>query len=173
MIAATAKSGRTISIMPRISKEAAVGFSLEIAVVFLHRLHLRDPRIVFGVFELGVFLLADRIARGEWAETIFHPERRRKKRIRVGFAAGVVFALFGWWVVRVPVEAREINPSQKKSMQNMPAGTKPSPTCLRSVTKTRPRKPLHPTGTDHANEAVGAEPNLSHEREFANEVSFP
>ncbi len=172
--------------MPRISTEAAIGFSLEIAVIFLHRLHLRDPRIVFSVFELGVLLIADRIARGEWAETIFHPERRRKKRVRIGIAAAIVFAFFGWWVVRLPAEAKEIPIFGKEAEQTLPASPtpKPNPAHPCRLRKTRPGKPIHTTGRGPvrarmvrarmAREKIpGVEQNKSPERESANQLSFP
>jgi hypothetical protein len=91
--------------MRKISTEAAIGLALELLVIILHRFHLREVRITWGIFELGVFLIGDTIARGSWAETIFHPERRRRKRIRVGIAAGIVSVFFGCWVVRLPLEA--------------------------------------------------------------------
>jgi hypothetical protein len=158
------------------SSETAIALALEALVVVIHRSHLRDPRIAWGIFELGALLILDRIARGEWAETIFHPQRRRKKRIRVGVAAGIVFAFFGWWIVRLPAEAKEVSAFRTEAEQAVHALSrmKPNPGYPCSVRKTRPRKPLRPTEADPGNAKIlGAGRNKSHEPELANEVSLP
>jgi hypothetical protein len=127
--------------MRKISTEAAIGLALELLVIILHRFHLREVRITWGIFELGVFLIGDTIARGSWAETIFHPERRRRKRIRVGIAAGIVSVFFGCWVVRLPLEATATaappTKVQEATLASPVIAPKPSPRILR---KKKPRR---------------------------------
>lgn len=129
--------------MAKLSTEATIGLGAELLLAILERLHIREPLFVWGLFALGLLLIADSIVRGEWAEKIADPVRRRKKRIRMGVIAGLAFALFGWWVF-----VRMQNPSETQEVMVTPPHAQPQRPEVREKTppvSISPTKPTDPT----------------------------
>src|SRR6202035_261608 len=140
--------------MAKLSTEATIGLALEFGLAMLERLHLWEPLLIWGLFGGGLVLVFDSIIRGEWAERIADPARRRKKRIRMGVIAGLMFTLFGWWVfarTQSTSETQEVmvstpqhpQPQQPEVQENTPPV---------SIAPTNPTRP--------SNKGVGKPPAL-------------
>jgi len=89
-------------------------------------------------------LIFDSIIRGEWAERITDPGRRRKKRLRTGILAAVIFGLFGVWVfVRMQnsSETHQTFISTPPLSQQQPTlPTTPAPTAAEPPKSSKPQK---------------------------------
>ena len=84
--------------MPRLSIEATIGLLFEVVVGILDHLHVREPIIIWGLFAVGLILIADTVARGDWATKIVNRSKRKKRRLLWGAVVAIVFVAFGMWI---------------------------------------------------------------------------
>jgi hypothetical protein len=109
--------------MVKLSTKATFGLLFEVVVGILDHLHVREPLLIWGLFAFGLILLSDSIARGEWADKIDDPKKRRTHRIAYGVLTILAALCFGLWVHAHlhPTEVAETKSESRRTTAAMPS----------------------------------------------------
>lgn len=139
--------------MVKLSTEATVGLLFEVAVGLLDHLHVQEPLIIWGLFLVGLALIADSIIRGEWAEKISDPKVRTRRRVVYGVVAFLCLSVFGWWIFArlytqhahetarsTPPALQQAPPIAEDKKEMLPAIQNPAPSKARP-SKQAPKRP--------------------------------
>jgi hypothetical protein len=92
-------------------------------LAILEHLHIREPLLIWGLFIVGLLLIADGLIRGEWAKEIVDPRHRRKKRIWYSVVGVVCFLLFGLWVHSRLKQDRVVTAKSDSTVASQSSGT--------------------------------------------------